>query len=113
MFVGTKRLEGIAESTLKQYYREIRLLLSFLQCSIDQVSTSGIKFYLSEMKKQKNLQISTLESMRCYLSAVFSWCFAEKYIEENPCIRIKPIKVENKIRKSFSKEEIQIIKKLL
>lgn len=110
LFIGTKRLEGKAESTLKQYYREIRLLLGFLNCPIEEVTTSGIKFYLSEMKAERNLQNSTVETMRSYLSAVFSWVANESFIPVNPCARIAPIKTEEKIRKSFSDEELLQIK---
>ena len=62
------------------------------------------------MKTEKNLQNSTVETMRSYLSAVFSWITNEKFIEFNPCAPIVPIKIKKEIRKSFSSEELMIIK---
>ncbi len=110
MFIGTKRLEGKAEGTLKQYYREMRLLLAFLNCPIDEVTTTGIKIYLSTMKESRHLQNSTVETMRSYISAVFTWVANENFILKNPCASIAPIKIEQKIRKSFSEEEMKAIK---
>lgn len=112
MFIGTKRLEGKSEKTLRQYYREIRLLLSFLNCSIEEVTTNGIKLYLMTMKTERNLQNSTVENMRSYISSVFTWVFNEQFIKYNPCCTIVPIKIEKKIRESFSKEELQKMKKI-
>ena len=110
MYLGTKRLEGRSEYTLKQYYREIRLLLAFLNCSIEEVTTNGVKMYLMTMKVERNLQNSTVENMRSYLNAVFSWMKKENFIENNPVERIAPIKIKKDIKKSFSEEELKIIK---
>lgn len=110
MFIGTKRLEGKSENTLKQYYREIKLLLSFLNCSIEDVTTNGIKMYLMTMKTERNLQNSTVENMRSYLSAVFTWVANEKFIDYNPCLNIQPIKIKKEIRKSFTDKEMEKIK---
>lgn len=57
MYIGTKKLEGKSDKTLKQYYREIKLLLTFLNCPIEEVTTNGIKMYLMTMKTERNLKI--------------------------------------------------------
>lgn len=110
IFIGTKKLEGKSERTLKQYYREIKLLLAFLGCSMEDVTSNGIKFYLMTMKTERNLANSTVENMRSYLSAVFSWAAQESFIKINPCMSIVPIKVEIKIRESFTRDELDLIK---
>ena len=48
--------------------------------------------------------------MRSYLNAVFSWMKKENFIENNPVERIAPIKIKKDIKKSFSEEELEIIK---
>lgn len=110
MFIGTKKLEGRSDNTLKQYYREIKLLLSFLNCSIEEVTTGGVKLYLMTMKTERNLQNSTLETMRCYINSLFSWAFNENFIKNNPCSTIAPIKAPKKVRESFQEEEIELMK---
>lgn len=110
IFIGTKKLEGKAEGTLQHYYRYTRLLVTFLNCSIKDVTTDGIKLYLMTMKMEHNLQNSTVENMRCYINAVFSWMAKEDYISKNPCAKIAPIKIPEKIRESFSSEEMKLIK---
>lgn len=110
IFIGTKKLEGKSERTLKQYYREIKLLLAFLGCSIDEVTSSGVKLYLMTMKAERNLANSTVENMRSYLSSIFTWAAQESFIQNNPCLSITPIKVEIKIRESFSENELNLIK---
>lgn len=110
MYLGTKKLEGIATDTLKQYYREMRRLLAFLNCSMEDVTTNGIKIYLMTFKTERNLKDSTVENMRSYLNAVFSWAANEQYIKSNPCASIVPIKIKKEMRKSFSNEELKKIK---
>ena len=110
MYLGTKKLEGRSDYTLKQYYREIKLLLAFLNCSIEEVTTNGVKMYLMTMKTERNLQNSTVENMRSYLNAVFSWMKKEDFIDKNPVEGIAPIKIKKDVKKSFSKEELEIIK---
>lgn len=110
MYIGTKKLEGKSEKTLKQYYREIRLLLAFLNCPINEVTTNGIRRYLMTMKSERNLKNSTVENMRSYLNAIFSWVANEKLISSNPCANIVPIKIKKEMKKSFSIEELETIK---
>lgn len=62
------------------------------------------------MKSERNLKNSTVENMRSYLSAVFTWVANEKYINSNPCINIVPIKIKQEVKKSFSDEELNKIK---
>lgn len=62
------------------------------------------------MKTERNLKNSTVENMRSYLNAVFSWVANEKLINSNPCANIVPIKIKKEIKKSFSIEELEIIK---
>ena len=112
MFIGTKKLEGKSESTLKQYYREIKLLLSFLNCSIEEVTSSGVKLYLMTMKTERNLKNSTVENMRSYLSAVFTWVCNEHFIRANPCASITPIKIRKEVRESFKEDELKKIKEV-
>lgn len=110
MYIGTKKLEGKSDKTLKQYYREIKLLLAFLNCPIEEVTTNGIKMYLMTMKTERNLKNSTVENMRSYLSTVFTWVANEKFINSNPCTSIVPIKIKKEIKRSFSAKELKIIK---
>ena len=62
------------------------------------------------MKTERNLKNSTVENMRSYLSAVFTWVANEKFINSNPCASIVPIKIKKEIKRSFSAKELKIIK---
>lgn len=110
IYIGSKKLEGKSEKSIAQYYREINHLLNFLQCPINEVTTNGIKLYLSESKMQRNLQNSTVENMRSYISSVFTWLTMNQYLQFNPAAAIPPIKVEDVIRKSFSNEEMAALR---
>lgn len=53
---GDVKIRKKLNKTLKQYYREIELLLTFLNCSIEDITINIIKVYLMIMKTEINLE---------------------------------------------------------
>lgn len=112
-FLATKRIEGIAESTLVRYAEENKKLIRFLAKPLYEVSTYDIRFYLSYRRENsgKKLGNRTLDGMRRCYSSFFSWLSAEGLIGRNPCAAIKQIKYRKEVKKPYSAAEMEKLRR--
>ena len=112
-FLATKRIEGIAESTLLRYAEENKKLIRFLAKPLYEVSTYDIRFYLSYRRENsgKKLGNRTLDGMRRCYSSFFSWLSAEGLIGRNPCAAIKQIKYRKEVKKPYSAAEMEKLRR--
>ncbi|MCI8683714.1 MAG: tyrosine-type recombinase/integrase [Lachnospiraceae bacterium] len=112
-FLATKRIEGIAESTLLRYAEENKKLIRFLGKPLYEVSTYDIRFYLSYRRENsgKKLGNRTLDGMRRCYSSFFSWLSAEGLIGRNPCAAIKQIKYRKEVKKPYSAAEMEKLRR--
>ena len=108
-FLATKRIEGIAESTLQRYADENRKLIQFLGKPLYEVTAYDIRFYLSYRREKTGVKVSnrTLDGMRRCYSSFFGWLSAEGLIGRNPCAAIKQIKYRKKVKKPYSAAEME------
>jgi len=106
-YVANLRLEGKSEKTIDQYYRIINNFLKSVGKNIKEINTGDIRFFLAKYLTDRKVQKSTLDNQRRALSAFFTWLATEEYIDKNPMLRIKKIKVEQKIKKAFSDTELE------
>ena len=110
-FVATKRIEGIAESTLKRYWDINLKLMQFLKKKLCEVTTYDLRFYLSLYRQERKVSNHTLDGMRRCFSSFFSWLSAEGLIGHNPCAALAQIKFRKKVKKPFSATELEKIRK--
>ena len=96
-YVASIRIDGIKESTIRQYVRTAQKLEELIGKPFTEMSAYDIRYFLGDIKARgsKNRHV---ESQRAYVSAFFSWMYVEELIDKNPCAKIKPIKVEKEIR---------------
>lgn len=109
-FIATKRIEGIAESTLRRYADENWKLLNFLQKPLDEITTYDLRFYLSLRRQQGKVSNRTLDGMRRCYSSFFSWVAAEGIINRNPCAALAQIKYRKQVKKPYSAVELEKIR---
>lgn len=110
-YIATKRVEGIAESTLRRYAEENIKLIRFMRKPLHEVTTYDLRFYLSVRRQQGKVSNRTLDGMRrCYRS-FFSWLSAEGLIGRNPCAALAQIKYRKTVKKPFSAVELERIRK--
>lgn len=110
-FVATKRIEGIAESTLRRYVDENMKLIRFLCKPLHKVTTYDLRFYLSHRREQGKIGNRTLDGMRRCYSSFFGWLSAEGLIGRNPCMALAQIKYRKTVKKPYSATEIERIRK--
>lgn len=112
-FLATKRVEGMAESTLRRYADENLKLIQFLGKALYEISTYDIRFYLSYRREhgQKKISNRTLDGMRRCYSSFFSWLNAEGLIGHNPCVALKQIKYRKEVKKPYSAAELERLRR--
>lgn len=108
-FLLSKTLEGKSQETIKRYRFELFRLLSYLGKPIDKIESSDISRYLLTYKRIRKISNATLKGVRAVFSSFFSWTRDHNKISVNPMSQVETIKVEKKIKKSFSDEECEML----
>ena len=104
-YVACIRIDGKAESTIKQYVRTLIKLAELIGKPYTEMSAYDIRYFLGDIKARGSKN-SHVENQRSYVSTFFQWMFDEEMIQKNPCAKIKTIKVESEVRLPFSAVEI-------
>lgn len=106
-FIATKRIEGLAESTLRRYYETNLELIQFLRKPLDEISTYDLRFYLSLRRQNGKVSNRSLDGMRRCYSSFFKWLSEEELISRNPCAALAQIKYRKTVKKPYSATEIE------
>ena len=110
MFFSNMKLNGFSAKTSKNYNYHIRRFIKFVNKSILKVTTEDIRTFLMYLVETYNIKNSTLETEKSILKSLFSWLETEEYILKSPAKKIKPTKVEKRVRKSMSLEDIEMMR---
>lgn len=105
LYLQTKRLEGLSDKTLHNYYLNLNIFSNCLRKPVNMVTKEDMRRFLAvrckDMKATtKNTQISTMKSF-------FGWLDEEDYIEKNPMKQIKSTKVPHRLRTALTDEEVE------
>ena len=109
LFMIKKR--GLSKETMEGYLRSVKRFMLMVGKPLDQVDTLDIEWYLATYEKRpgqkkKQIENSTYNNERRYLSAFYTWMRKAKLISENPVEAIEAKKVVRKPIDYFSREEI-------
>lgn len=104
-YVACLRVSGKSENTVKQYISTCTRLADLIRRPFTEMTATDIWFYLGELKAKGN-QNRSIENQRANLSAFFQWMFVEELISKNPCMKVKPIKIEDKVRLPFTSVQL-------
>lgn len=107
-YMSAKKIEGMAESTLKSYQSTIKRFLAFCDNKlIIYIDTDDVRYALNRYKETSGCSDYSLDSFRRRISAIFAWFLEEEYIVKNPVARIHKINYTKKVKKVFSDEEVE------
>lgn len=115
-FIAVKRLEGLSDKTLQQYYRANKTMLENLNRNIQDITTMNLRAYLvlyeenSNKKRGKKMSSVSLLNLKRYITSFFNFLECEDYIKSNPMRKVKISKVENTIKEEYSPKEIEQLK---
>lgn len=104
IYISSKRLEGLSELTLEDYYKELMLFDYKIQKPTVQITTADIRNYLAS--KDGNM-VSTTGKKLSVIKSFFSWLVDEEIILKNPAARIKQIKQPKRLPKALSAVELE------
>ena len=75
-----------------------------------EVTANDIRAYLAKTQLTRGVSNRSLDHRRLVINTFLHWAHTEKYIPENPCETVKPIKYEVKERKPLTGEEMYILR---
>jgi len=110
LYFSTMKLNGLSEKTMKNYKYHFDRFLAFVNKSILKVTTDDIRLFLTDLISKNHIKNSTLETEKSILKSLFSWLETEEYILKSPAKRIRPTKIERRLRKSMSLEDIELMR---
>ena len=106
-YLATKRIEGLADSTLRRYAGINLEVIRFLGKPLYEVTTYDLRFYLSVRRQQGRVSNRTLDGMRRCINGFFGWLSAEGLIGRNPCSALKQIKYRKTVKKPYTAVELE------
>lgn len=111
LFWASKKVSGRADSTLKQYLNEIRSCRNAIGKDFSDITTMDLRWYLGVAKEKRGNKMTTIQSKIRYLNSFYSFLFNEGLVKENPVARIERPKTEKTIKKAFSADDMESIRK--
>lgn len=105
MFLACRKLDGVSNTTLKNYNYTLLDFSEFMRKPIITITTNDIRMFL--IQKCSNLKDSTRSTKIFILKSFFKWLYEEEYIDKNPMNKVKPPKVGKRLRKSLTEEILE------
>jgi len=111
MFFIAKHTEGLSDKSLKYYKERLVCIFKSIGKPFLNIDTDDVRMYFAKRGMVDKIAKTTMNNERRVLSSFFSWLASEEYIFKNPMLRIGSIKEEKRIKKPFSEEEIELLRK--
>lgn len=112
-YLACKSLEGFSKETLKNYHTFLSNFLSAMKKPIEEITTNDIRSYLYKYQNVHGISNRTLDHLRSTISGIFHWAYAERKIEHDPSLAIRPIKFVVKPKPSLSQLNMEYVRKKL
>jgi len=109
LYLASKKLDGLSQNTLMSYKRQLLKFARIIQKDIDQINAMDIRMYLAVCTKS-GIKNSTLATIISVLKSFFTWLENEEYILKSPMRKIKTTKVEKRVRKALTPEELELLR---
>lgn len=105
-FVASMHVQGRSSGTIYRYQYLIGKFMTYIKTPTREINVYHIRDWITS-EKARGIQESTLEGYRQVLSSYFGWLFREGLIEKNPIVNIGVIKVPKKLKKTYSRADIE------
>lgn len=107
-FYLSKRIQGLAEKTLRNYLVELKKFFLLTNKRVQDVQTADVQLYLAKILAKNSK--SYADTCRRYLNSFYAWCEEEEIVARSPLKRIRKIKSPKVVRQPFSAEEIELMR---
>jgi len=109
-FLDAKRVEGCSSRTLRYYGTVLQKVFLLLPMPVLHMETAHIRNYLAQYAEQSGCSKANLDNIRRILSSFFSWLEEENYILKNPVRRIHKIRVDQRVKETYSEETLETLR---
>lgn len=108
MFFVAKSVQGCTKRTLNYYRLILNQFFDFMNDKpVNQVTTNDIRYFFAVKKERDGNKDSEINNKRRVLSSFFAWLYEEEYIQKNPMVKIKQIRIEKRVKKPFKDVELE------
>ncbi len=109
LYLAARKLDGLSDRTLEGYQRYLCKFAMVVRKNVEDITTMDIRRYLALYLKTgvKNSTIATITNI---LRGFFRWLEDEEYILKSPVRKIKPMKLEKRLRKALTVEELELLR---
>ena len=104
MFLAARKLQGIKDSTLQQYYYTCKRLISSVNKPVIELTRNDLRLYAVQLRKTMN-ELS-LDNQITYIAVFFEWLRDEGYVNKNPAKNITNCKPQYGILPSLTANEV-------
>lgn len=110
-FCERKQIAGKSDATIDRYRYILSKALVYINKPVKEITEGDLNEYIEAYKRIRNVSNCTLEGTRLCLSSFFTWLHERGFIPRNPSRGIDPIKVPKTLKKAYSDEELEQIKR--
>ena len=110
-YLDSRRLLGVMESSLEQYYDSIKMFFDFINhkdCT--DVTLDDCRAYINNYKMTRNVSARLLVNRVGWVSPFYDWLVGEDYLAKNPWKYIGKIKIPEREKTVFSQVELNLIR---
>ena len=107
MFLASKKLEGLAESTLTGYDQELRKFADQVKKRVEDITSADIRVFLGQFNNHK---MSTIGKKLFVLKSFFGWLTGEEILQRDPTAKLKTPKTEKRLPKALTVEELELLR---
>ncbi len=108
LYLQTKRIEGIKDGTLKNYFYLLKRLAESINKNVNDVTINDLRKFINI--ECENNKPSTMSSKIDYIKGFFSWMYDEEIIDRDVSKKLPKVKVPKKLRKGLNLEEIELLR---
>ena len=105
MYLQAKKLEGIAASTLQNYFYFLRKLSEHTHKQVRDITLNDLRMFL--YVECEGIKPSTANTKVAYLQSFFKWMVDEEIIDKDPSRKLTQVRLPKRLRNSLTIEEIE------
>lgn len=110
-FLERKAMSGKSDKTVERYRYILTKVLGYINKPIAEITEGDLNDFLQKYRTIRQVSNSTLEGFRLCMSSFFTWQHERGYIPKNPSRGVDPIKVPKKMKKAYSDEDMERIRR--
>ena len=114
-FLVAKSVEGFSPRSIAYYHQILKQFFAstttqFPNQSLKCISSDVVRWYLAMRSVLGKVSKVTLNNERRVLSSFFSWASSEGYVQVNPMLKIKSIRVDKRVKEPFTDDDMEAIR---